>query len=429
MFDGLYDTNDFNSVPGLSKLDIARSLNKSFALELSLAAATVNKSGKREAGTEFFGDVDLLIKYSFANDHLLKMNCWFDPYIAVGPGYSMYSSESSLALNAGIGSNFWLSDAVGVRAQTMYNKSSADEVGDYFHHTLGLVIRFGSGKDTDKDGVVDKEDKCPEVAGLEKLAGCPDKDGDGVADIDDACPDIAGLVSMKGCPDGDGDGITDKDDLCPTEAGSKELNGCPDKDGDGVADKDDKCPDAQGTAAMSGCPDTDGDGIADNVDQCPNEKGTSAMAGCPDRDGDGVRDKDDKCPDVVGIKTNAGCPVVAAEVIAKISIAAKAIQFESGKDVIMKSSYSKLDSVVSMMKKYPYTSWSIEGHTDNTGKADKNLQLSKDRAAAVKQYFVRQGIDEGRLKSEGYGDTKPVADNKTAKGRKENRRVEIKLNE
>jgi outer membrane protein OmpA-like peptidoglycan-associated protein len=81
------------------------------------------------------------------------------------------------------------------------------------------------------------------------------------------------------------------------------------------------------------------------------------------------------------------------------------------------------------MKKYQYTSWSIEGHTDNTGSAEKNLQLSKDRAASVKQYFVRQGIDAGRLTSEGYGDTKPIGDNKTSKGRTQNRRVEIKLNE
>ncbi len=425
MFEGLYDTNDFNSVPGISKLDIGRSLSKSFTLELSLAAATVNKSGNRTSGTEFFADVDLLGKFNFIN----KTKCWFDPYIAAGPGFSKYDTEGSLSLNAGIGSNFWLSEGVGVRAQTMYNASSSEAVGDYFHHTLGLVLRFGSGKDTDKDGIVDKEDKCPTVAGIEKLMGCPDKDGDMVADLDDVCPDIKGLVSLKGCPDGDGDGIADKDDSCPELAGLAELNGCPDKDADGIADKDDKCPDAKGLAAMSGCPDTDGDGISDPDDQCPKEKGTTAMAGCPDRDGDGVADKDDKCPDVIGLKTNNGCPAMDVEVIAKISFAAKAIQFETGKDVIKKSSHAKLDTVVNIMKKYQFTSWSIEGHTDNTGNAAKNLQLSKDRAASVKKYFVNQGIDAGRLTSEGYGDTKPIGDNKTSKGRAENRRVEIKLNE
>ncbi len=429
MFDGLYDTNDFNSVPGISKIDIGRSLTNTFNLELSLAAATVNKSGDRTQGTEFFGDVDLLLKLQFANDKMLKLNSWFDPYLAVGPGFSRYDSYNAFALNAGIGSNFWLSEGVGIRAQTMYNASSTDEVGGYFHHTLGLVLRFGNGKDSDEDGVADKEDKCPTVFGLEKLMGCPDKDGDGVADLDDACPEIKGLAALKGCPDSDGDGIADKDDGCPEAAGSKELNGCPDTDGDGVADKDDKCPDVTGLATLNGCPDKDGDGIADKDDQCPDAKGSTAMAGCPDRDGDGVADKDDKCPDVKGIKTNGGCPAVDVEVIAKISFAAKAIQFESGKDVIKKSSYSKLDTVVNIMKKYPETSWTIQGHTDNTGNAAKNLQLSKDRAASVKKYFVDQGISSDRLTSEGYGDTRPISDNKTAKGKAENRRVEIKLNQ
>lgn len=433
MLKGIYDFNDFQSVPAFSKFDIAKNLNKSFALELSLAAASVNRYGTSSNGNQFFADVDFLVKYLLANDYLLKSSCAFDPYIAVGPGFSKLGGNSGFAINAGIGTNLWLSETVGIRLQTLYNGSSEDKVGDYFHHTLGLVIRFGSGKDSDKDGVADSEDKCPTVAGLENLMGCPDRDGDGIADNDDACPDVKGLASFKGCPDSDGDGITDKDDACPTNAGKLELNGCPDKDGDGVADKDDKCPDVAGLTTLAGCPDKDGDGIADAEDQCPNEKGTSEMAGCPDRDGDKVADKDDKCPDVKGLKTNNGCPSIdeakKKEVLERISFAAKSIQFETGKDVIKKVSYARLDTVVSIMKQYEYTNWSIEGHTDNVGKADKNLDLSKRRAAAVKAYFIGKGISEGRLQSEGFGDTKPAADNKTAAGKATNRRVEIKLNE
>lgn len=432
MLKGLYDFKDFNGVPAFSKFDVARILNKSFAAELSLAAATVNRYAKTSGGNQSFADVDLLLKYLLANDYILKTSCAFDPYIAVGPGYSKLGGNSAFAINAGIGTNIWLSEAVGVRLQTMYN-SSDDKVGDYFHHTLGIVIRFGQGKDSDNDGISDKDDKCPTVAGLEALMGCPDKDGDGIADNDDACPDTKGIAAFKGCPDSDGDGIADKDDNCPDAAGSKELNGCPDKDGDGIVDKDDKCPDVKGLATLAGCPDKDGDGIADAEDQCPNEKGTSEMAGCPDRDGDKVADKDDKCPDVKGLKTNNGCPSIdeakKKEVLAKISFAAKSIQFETGKDVIKKVSYARLDTVVSIMKEYEYTNWSIEGHTDNVGKADKNLELSKRRAAAVKAYFVSKGISEARLQSEGFGDTKPAADNKTAAGKATNRRVEIKLNE
>lgn len=82
----------------------------------------------------------------------------------------------------------------------------------------------------------------------------PDADGDGVADKDDACPNEAGLAALGGCPDADGDGVADKDDTCPNEAGIADLGGCPDADGDGIADKDDVCPNEAGVAALDGCP-------------------------------------------------------------------------------------------------------------------------------------------------------------------------------
>ncbi|MFZ1634112.1 MAG: OmpA family protein, partial [Chitinophagales bacterium] len=73
------------------------------------------------------------------------------------------------------------------------------------------------------------------------------------------------------------------------------------------------------------------------------------------------------------------------------------------------------------------TSWSIEGHTDDQGEDKMNQELSDKRAAAVRKYFVSKGIAESRLTSIGYGESKPIADNKTSAGRAQNRRVEIKL--
>ena len=97
------------------------------------------------------------------------------------------------------------------------------------------------------------------------LAGCPDTDEDGVADKDDSCPDVAGLPALDGCPDADEDGLADKDDNCPEEFGPIENNGCPwtDRDGDGVLDKDDNCPDVAGTATNAGCPEYPLEGLED----------------------------------------------------------------------------------------------------------------------------------------------------------------------
>lgn len=177
----------------------------------------------------------------------------------------------------------------------------------YFLGQVMVSYRFGS-KDSDKDGVVDNCDACPNEPGLRKFQGCPDRDNDGTPDKDDACPDVPGPIALKGCPDTDGDGIPDKDDECPTVPGLASLKGCPDRDGDGVADKDDACPDVPGKKELKGCPDTDGDGIPDQEDACPNEAGTAANKGCPDSDGDGIIDKEDECPQVAGLAALKGCP-------------------------------------------------------------------------------------------------------------------------
>ena len=153
--------------------------------------------------------------------------------------------------------------------------------------------------DRDKDGIIDKDDACPDTPGPASddpaKNGCPDTDGDGIIDKNDACPKVKGLPNddpkKHGCPppgDRDGDGIIDKDDACPDVAGEKHedpaKNGCPpDRDDDGILDKDDACPDTPGVKSddpkKHGCPpDTDGDGILDKDDACIDTPGV------PDKD-------------------------------------------------------------------------------------------------------------------------------------------------
>ena len=86
-----------------------------------------------------------------------------------------------------------------------------------------------------------------------------------------------------------------------------------------------------------------------------------------------------------------------------------------------------MDEVVKYMKENPEIELAIDGHTDNAGSDAANQKLSDNRAASVKAYIVGKGIDESRITSTGYGETKPIADNKTAAGRTKNRRVEMRL--
>ncbi len=416
----------WNTVPAVSHLELAHSLNPFLALDLQLAASriTTDAVGNKVGGMGFFaGDIDL--RFKFDNGAIIKENACIAPYLFAGGGVNyMSTDETRPNVGGGLGFNIWIWKDFGLYVQSAYRWSSDDH--SYLQHSAGIVLRFGL-RDADNDGIADEDDACPNEAGPAATKGCPDKDGDLIPDKLDACPDQAGLAALNGCPDADGDGIADKDDKCPNEKGTKELQGCPDRDGDGIADKDDQCPDQKGLKEFNGCPDTDGDGIPDKTDACPTQKGLPALQGCPDRDNDGVADNKDRCPDQAGPASNGGCPVPKAEEMEKIKMDAKAIQYQTGSDKIQTKSYPVLDDIVSFMKQYPQTKWDIEGHTDDVGKDEYNHDLSHRRAASVKNYFISKGISADRLSSAGYGETRPIADNKTAAGRQQNRRTEIHL--
>ena len=282
--------------------------------------------------------------------------------------------------------------------------------------------------DRDGDGVTDDVDQCPDIPGPPATHGCPDRDSDGVYDMNDSCPNTPGPAALHGCPDTDGDGIIDKNDECPTQAGPAETHGCPDRDKDGVPDKDDACPDLAGDKAHKGCPDTDGDGLYDNEDNCPTVKGPVENVGCPwpDTDGDGVIDREDSCVTVPGVPENHGCPVLTKKEAETVKYAFDNLEFEFAKDVIKTKSHPSLDKLALLLQEKGY-GLKIEGHTDSIGTPERNMNLSIRRAEAVKNYLVGKGVIESRLETAGYGQTRPIATNKTEAGRQKNRRVEMTI--
>ena len=293
------------------------------------------------------------------------------------------------------------------------------------------VAQFKGCPDTDGDGVKDSEDQCPNEPGTPENRGCPDTDGDGIIDLEDACPTVAGIKAFNGCPDTDGDGIQDSEDECPNEVGSKEMNGCPDSDADGIPDHKDDCPNEAGEIENNGCPwgDQDNDGVKDNVDKCPTVAGPAENEGCPldDADKDGVPDSIDKCPNTPGTIANNGCPEIKEEEQAILNTAFDNLEFESAKAIIKESSYPSLQALAELLIAQPTWKLKVSGHTDSDGKASSNLKLSKSRAQAVANYLKAKGIEEKRVMVEGFGASKPIADNKTAEGKQKNRRVEMKV--
>ena len=329
-----------------------------------------------------------------------------------------------------------------------------------------------------------RTDECPDIAGIDAYYGCPvpDTDNDGWCDawitdpakaaqygckITDECPTVAGIDEFMGCPkpDTDGDGwcdawITDQ----------------------AIADKykcqmTDRCPELPGIDNFSGCPeaDADGDGICASFveqnglfdiffctgqDLCPDEPedfdGFEDEDGCPDPDNDhdgicdpwvaetGVAEKyanicrlADSCPDqpetINGYKDEDGCPDKGKQVVFvhddKIEIKDK-IFFDNNKASIKKKSFSLLNQIAqSIMANPDIKHITVQGHTDDTGKYERNLILSRQRAQSVVDYLVKRGIDPSRLSSIGFGSDMPLDPAKTSKARALNRRVEFVIDE
>ena len=379
-----------------------------------------------------------------------------------------------------VGINWWWNDQLGARLDGTFGfvpfpKSRLGFAANGIDVNLGLegglTYRLGGSKDTDADGVSDKNDKCADTPkGVKVTAdGCPvDTDGDKVADYLDKCPNTpAGArVDGNGCPvDSDRDGVADYMDKCPnTPAGAKvDAAGCPvDTDKDGVADYMDKCPSTPAGVKVdaAGCPvDTDRDGVADYLDKCPNTvPGTKVDAtGCSiDSDSDGVADSDDKCPNTArGIKVDrAGCPVdtdgdgvsddkdkcpntpagtkvdaVGCTVLfetGKKSITLQGVNFETAKAALLGDSYAALDKVAESLVNNPDVKIAVEGYTDNRGGAVANRKLSQSRAESVRNYLISKGVPADNITAKGFGPAKPAAPNTNEAGRAQNRRVELR---
>lgn len=440
-------------------LSISRYLSPHFEANLTFTAGQI---GNMQPVSEWSTPKDLENRHFLIQTNTATLNFQYNilgpqyfirPFIFVGAGGMVSAPQESKGryrldgapLSTGGGLVFQVNDYMNIKLQEQFIYAGTDELDKtvrkdasipnyndgFLYHSAALVFNVGKQPDADMDGVSDKKDKCAATpAGvMVDENGCPlDRDKDGVADYIDQCPDEKGLVALSGCPDADADGIADKEDRCPQNAGSVANKGCPDTDMDGVVDIDDQCANTKAGYKVSatGCPiDNDKDGLVNEEDRCPDFFGPMSLKGCPDTDGDGVPDIDDRCPKVIGTMENKGCPEIAKEDVKKITMIAGQIYFETGKATLKKASYAQLDALVAILNKYPEANMTIEGHTDDVGADEYNMDLSQQRTESVKAYLMSKGILESRLKAIGFGETKPIADNKKASGRAKNRRVEL----
>ncbi len=254
--ENLFGVSKYSITPPLSKLTVARSLSKGIVLDWQTTVGNVDNK-RFGMDKEFFLMTGLGVQFKAAG-LLWDEESWFDPYLRVGANYlrhdytgltfprrdtktgelySAYNEDGDLTgkanhftVSTGAGINLWVTKNFGLGVQGDYVTTPVDKSGvaNFWQASASLLFRFGN-TDRDKDGIPDKDDRCPDTPGLPEFQGCPDTDGDGIPDIDDQCPDVAGPKENNGCPwpDTDGDGVLDKDDACPTVPGLPEYQGCP----------------------------------------------------------------------------------------------------------------------------------------------------------------------------------------------------------
>jgi outer membrane protein OmpA-like peptidoglycan-associated protein len=317
----------------------------------------------------------------------------FQPCLLSGLGASLY--EGKLAGYVLVGPAFELNyKDVYFLLSGQYRLSLSSNLNNHYYYSIGIA------------GLLAKAVKKKTPVAAVKLSQTPprDRDGDGIVDSLDSCPDQPGLALFHGCPDSDGDGIIDKEDHCPTLFGIEKYKGCP-------------------------IPDSDKDGINDEEDQCPLVAGVARYKGCPipDTDKDGINDEEDSCVNVAGVIENHGCPPVSRDITQKIERAATKIFFKTGSHELLPKSFPALNEVVAILQENKTFKLSVNGHTDDAGSEQSNQILSENRARAVADYLISKGIEGSRLTVRGFGMSQPVADNKTAEGRAQNRRVELKV--
>ena len=383
--------------PGMS-FQYVEGLSDYVDLQVNVGASSVRYPFRAKSGIAVPAAKRLLLEADVAvNVKLLKDNYFLVPYFTIGAGASMYGGTYfATYAPIGLGLQFKLGNDNFLTTNFVHKTAMSTLATNHLTYNIGVVSPIkdrpepvkvtppppppAPEKDSDNDGLVDSKDKCPTVPGVAKYDGCPvpDTDGDGVNDENDKCPTVKGLAKYQGCP-------------------------IPDTDKDGINDEEDKCPTVAGVARYQGCP-------------------------VPDTDNDGVNDEEDKCPTLAGVKENNGCPAIKQEVSKAVADGAKKITFATGSAKLASSSFKGLNKVAKALNDDANLKLSIEGHCDNTGSDAVNDPLSENRAKSVQTYLTSKGkVDAAKISVAGFGSKQPIADNKTAKGRTANRRVELKL--
>ncbi len=386
---GTNDYSEWNSELGYG-IFIKKQLAPSFALKLDAHRGVVQSDGGGLNAPDGMVDTDLKYAASIkgvvnvGTVSFLKREKALGFFVQAGAGLTEYDLESNPSGNLGVRRELFIPVGVGANVK----------LGEVVALNLGYDANFLDADNLDgawANGASNKDKWSYGYVGLEFTLGSKSKPSlqwsNPVALMYDELKDPTLRQEVEAL----------KGRVTNVEQSVEDLK--KDSDGDGVADHLDKEANTPAGAIVDGAGralDTDGDGVPDYKDDCPLEKGSAELNGCPE----------------MGSATMAGVDN---------------IQFEYNSSVLRTSSYPTLDKVSATLRANKSASIQLDGHASEEGTDAYNMQLSIDRANAVKTYLVNSGVDAKRISTKGYGESRPIASNATEEGRVKNRRVEFRL--
>lgn len=317
-------------------------------------------------------------------------NLWVDAHI----GIHHFFDDTRFGADIGVGYEYSVIKPlqIGLFARFTYVLAGSVEGSEsdaYLTAGVSFSIEIGgrtAALDTDGDGLSDER----ETNQHNTDPNDPDSDDDGLNDG----VEVEGETDPRN-PDSDGDELQD---------------GREDANHDGTRQPDESDPRVA---------DTDRGGVPDGW-EVQHERSPTNRAD-DDNDQDRVVDHRDACLDTArGVRVDPrGCAILERELVLE------GIEFDVDSATIRPASFPILTRAIAILRDNPDVRVQIQGHTDNTGRASRNRQLSQERAESVRQYLVEHGIPEARLEARGYGPSRPRAPNDTEEGRARNRRIEF----
>ena len=368
IFEDFFNVSDHWNFGGPT-ISISKLISKSFYLGIEMSINDIKKiEGQQKIDFPYYSG-EVFVRKTFNNKKRLR------PFVKSGFGISgidrglfgdsiPFSQYFSKTLSPSFGAQFRITNHIGIEVSSSFNKALDKKGISHLRHNFSVYLGLGD-TDKDRDGIINRKDKCPKIPGDPEFKRSPDTDGDGIPDPEDKCPEISGELVNNGCPEAED--LSDENKTLDDENLKTQIG-------------------------------TESPTISYNISSIDQQSSEDKLGALED------------------------------EKISKTTLPDEQmlIYFPANSSKVLgKTTIKKLKIVVSTLLNQMDLKVLLEGHSSNDGDFTINLNLSQQRANIVKDFLIGEGIESNRISVKALGEDEPIFDNNTSQGRALNRCVLI----